>query len=388
MYTYIRINYETTINRILDYKKMADILGILLIMTLLFSFARQQAVHFQEMNILTKNQNMARDIPTETDWTAALNNNMVCKLHQTAENRTDEIFLQSLLPLKNLTQADFEEEPEVILPKLSIPTDNSTFTAETAIVCSDPSVITENPAVVSPEPSVAASESRIISTSPSVITKLPTIVSPEPPATTIEPEINPPGPPAIAKNLTIISPEPPDAAVEPEVIPPNPPTVTVEPEVIPPKSPATTENPGITSPEPPAVTDDSTIDSSRPPTITEDSDKSESGSDINEVPSDEENNDTTFLCKGFLCNSSGIIIGCPDVVVIDGVLCIPTIETCTGIAADALVSLGAQIYEIYIPANITTIEEGALNGLTELFYIEVHPDNPVYTSNGGILSEK
>lgn len=374
MYTYIRINYETTINRILDYKKMADILGILLIMTLLFTFARQQAVHFQGMNILAKNQNMARNIPTETDWTTVLNNNMVCKLHQTAENRTDEIFLQSLLPLKNLTQADFEEESEVILPKSSIPTDNSTFTAETAIVCSDPSVITENAAVVSPEPSVAASGSGIISTNPSLITKLPTIVSPEPPVTTIEPEINPPGPPAIAKNPTIIPPEPPDAAVEPEVIPQNP--------------PATTENPAITPPKPPAVTDDSTIDSSRPPTITGDSDKSESGSDINEIPSDEENNDTTFLCKGFLCNSSGIIIGCPDVVVIDGVLCIPTTETCTGIAADALVSLGAQVYEIYIPANITTIEEGALNGLTELFYIEVHPDNPVYTSNGGILSEK
>ena len=73
---------------------------------------------------------------------------------------------------------------------------------------------------------------------------------------------------------------------------------------------------------------------------------------------------------------------------LDGVLRIPSAETCTGIATDALASLGTQVYEIYIPANITVIQEGAFNGLTELYYIEIHPDNPVYTSKEGLLYEK
>ena len=94
------------------------------------------------------------------------------------------------------------------------------------------------------------------------------------------------------------------------------------------------------------------------------------------------------LCHGFLCDTTGMIIGCDSVSVVDGVLCLPSDGTCTGVSTGALASLGSDVFEIYIPANITLIEPGAFEGLTELFYIEVHPDNPVYGSSCGTLYEK
>lgn len=44
--------------------------------------------------------------------------------------------------------------------------------------------------------------------------------------------------------------------------------------------------------------------------------------------------------------------------------------------------------EIYIPANITWIEPGALEKLENLMYIEVAPDNPAYQSIDGVLYSK
>ena len=96
----------------------------------------------------------------------------------------------------------------------------------------------------------------------------------------------------------------------------------------------------------------------------------------------------TFIYGGFLCSASGMIIGCPDIVITDGVLRLPSGAECTGVAAGALDSLSTKVYEMYIPANIIRIEDGALDGLTELFYIQVHPDNPVYQSSNGILYKK
>ena len=93
-----------------------------------------------------------------------------------------------------------------------------------------------------------------------------------------------------------------------------------------------------------------------------------------------------FLCGGFLCDASGKIIGCQNVSLIDGVLRLPSDAACTGIATGALAPLSSQqVYEIYIPANIIRIDDGAFDCLTELFFIEVHPDNPVYTSRDGYL---
>lgn len=103
-------------------------------------------------------------------------------------------------------------------------------------------------------------------------------------------------------------------------------------------------------------------------------------------PSPDNVNDQNFSCNGFLCNASGMIIACQDdIIITDGVLCLPFDSSCTGLRADALTPLSMQIYEIYIPANIIAIEEGAFDDLTELFFIEVHPDNPVYGSDNGYL---
>lgn len=111
----------------------------------------------------------------------------------------------------------------------------------------------------------------------------------------------------------------------------------------------------------------------------------------NEADSEEEIKDgdsSVMILDGFICDSSGKIIGCDGVSIADGVLRLPSDEMCTGIAAGALTSFGGSVCEIYIPANITMIENGAFDGLEGLAYIEVHPDNPVYGSSAGILFEK
>lgn len=147
-------------------------------------------------------------------------------------------------------------------------------------------------------------------------------------------------------------------------LPPEPAAVPDEPAVTFPEQPMTSEEPDLILDEPPAAPD-----TSQDPSI--------------------ENTDTQeFLCGGFLCDSSGKIISCQNVSIIDGVLCLPFDTACTGIAADALTPLAPQIFEIYIPANIVSIDEGAFDGLTELFFIEVHPDNPVYGSSDGFLYKK
>lgn len=96
-----------------------------------------------------------------------------------------------------------------------------------------------------------------------------------------------------------------------------------------------------------------------------------------------------FSCRGFLCDASGKIIGCDGgISVTDGVLCLPSDQRCTGVAAGALSELGEAVFEIYIPANIISIEEGAFDGLTEFLFIQVHSDNPVYGSSCGELYKK
>lgn len=93
--------------------------------------------------------------------------------------------------------------------------------------------------------------------------------------------------------------------------------------------------------------------------------------------------------KGFLCDGSGRIVGCREgFTVTDGLLALPADAFCTGIARGAFAALGDEIEEIYIPANIRTIEDGAFDGLSELVYIEVHPDNPFYESRNGYLFQK
>lgn len=104
-----------------------------------------------------------------------------------------------------------------------------------------------------------------------------------------------------------------------------------------------------------------------------------------EIPEEEQ----IFSYGGFLCDASGRIIGCDSSIsVTDGVLCLPSDQGCTGVAKGAFSSLGEQVAEVYIPANIIAIEEGAFDGLPEFLFIQVHPDNPVYGSKEGYLYKK
>ena len=90
--------------------------------------------------------------------------------------------------------------------------------------------------------------------------------------------------------------------------------------------------------------------------------------------------------KGFLVDESGFICGYQDVSVADiGILVFPSNVECTGIRSQAFSGLEDLCVEIFIPANVTHIEAGAFEELSNLIYIEVNPDNPVYYSEYGVL---
>jgi hypothetical protein len=102
----------------------------------------------------------------------------------------------------------------------------------------------------------------------------------------------------------------------------------------------------------------------------------------------DESADTFMVAGGFLCDSSGRIIDCSGVCVVDGVLSLPSDSACRGIAAGAFDTLGDMVFEIYIPANIVDIDLTVFEELTELMYVEVHPENPRYGSSWGMIYEK
>ncbi len=90
---------------------------------------------------------------------------------------------------------------------------------------------------------------------------------------------------------------------------------------------------------------------------------------------------------GFMSNDLGHIVGCTGSIeaVFDGFLCIPGYENCVGIEKGAFDGMEEDVFELYIPANITYIEEGAFDNLTNLMFIEASGDNPVFYSEKGIL---
>ena len=91
---------------------------------------------------------------------------------------------------------------------------------------------------------------------------------------------------------------------------------------------------------------------------------------------------------GFLVNEEGMIYSYdPEAGMLDeGVLELPQ-EGCAGILAEAFTGVGAGIYELHIPANITYIEAGALKELMDLGDVEVCTDNPSFVSSDGILMD-
>lgn len=90
---------------------------------------------------------------------------------------------------------------------------------------------------------------------------------------------------------------------------------------------------------------------------------------------------------GFLANDKGHIAGYTDAskLLKNHLLVLPFNPACTGIEKDALKGLEAEIHEIYIPANISYIAEGAFDELANLYYIEVAAENVRFYSENGIL---
>lgn len=76
----------------------------------------------------------------------------------------------------------------------------------------------------------------------------------------------------------------------------------------------------------------------------------------------------------------------------DGLLVFPTDVHCKGIRASAVENLDNtlrnEITEIWIPANISNIDNGAFDSMKNVNFIEVADGNPVYYSEAGILYYK
>lgn len=90
--------------------------------------------------------------------------------------------------------------------------------------------------------------------------------------------------------------------------------------------------------------------------------------------------------NGFLIDGEGMIYGIDSaaVTVADGYLELPS-EGCIGVRSGALTEFGAGIAEVYIPGNISVIEEGAFSELYLLEWIEAAPGNPGCMSADGVL---
>lgn len=94
------------------------------------------------------------------------------------------------------------------------------------------------------------------------------------------------------------------------------------------------------------------------------------------------------VVKGFLVDETGMICGITDLetAVEDGRLVLPS-EGCTAVGKGAFASAPAGIREVYIPANITYIEEGAFTGLNEAEWFEVESDENYVCTDGVLFSD-
>lgn len=103
------------------------------------------------------------------------------------------------------------------------------------------------------------------------------------------------------------------------------------------------------------------------------------------VPSPPSGSSAGAVIDGFLVDKTGAICGIaePETAVEGSRLILPS-EGCTAIASGAFLSAPEGIREVYIPANITHIEEGAFAGLYQLEWFKVEsPGN--YVSVDGVL---
>ena len=171
--------------------------------------------------------------------------------------------------------------------------------------------------------------------------------------------------------------------------------------VVPSVFPAEPENSTVYMPEAPAATVPEEPEVSVPegtaPVIPEVPEASVSEEPATSVPDDPAeqvppentgNGSVPGVIDGFLVNESGIIYGIsdPDLVVNDGYMEFPT-EKCTGIAAGTFSSGLPTVREIFIPANITYIEEGAFSGLANMEWFEMESSGAYYTEEGVLFAE-
>ena len=91
----------------------------------------------------------------------------------------------------------------------------------------------------------------------------------------------------------------------------------------------------------------------------------------------------------FLIDGDGMIYGINEEMLdcTSGVLELPS-ENCVGIRSHVFINGFTDIYEIYIPSNISVIETGAFDGIDNLFDIMVEEGNINYTSIDGVLYDE
>lgn len=107
-----------------------------------------------------------------------------------------------------------------------------------------------------------------------------------------------------------------------------------------------------------------------------------------EDTSTEENNEIREIA-GFFVDNHGYIVGVTEALSFtDGILAIASDSECVGIKGNAFADVEADVFEIYIPANICEIESGAFDVFSNLMYIEVSEESLYYYSMDGILYSK
>ena len=91
----------------------------------------------------------------------------------------------------------------------------------------------------------------------------------------------------------------------------------------------------------------------------------------------------------FLIDGDGMLYGINEEMLdcTSGVLELPS-ENCVGIRSHVFINGFTDIYEIYIPSNISVIETGAFDGIDNLFDIMVEEGNLNYTSIDGVLYDE
>lgn len=89
---------------------------------------------------------------------------------------------------------------------------------------------------------------------------------------------------------------------------------------------------------------------------------------------------------GFLIDGEGMVCGTDGTALAaaGGYLELPS-EGCVGIRSGALAEIGTEIIEVYIPENISIIEEGAFSGMYFLEWIEAAAENPGCMTIDGVL---